>query len=105
MPWIEGDDDNPSVYRKPYTCDEVSLGQEPTFSRAVEQRKVYARQKDGIQLPKEERREAKKSYSGFDYVIKYMEGNPEYNNWRTPRANEDLAPYIDNAFYWLEIRT
>ncbi len=103
MPWLE-EYDAPSRYVLPRPLsDDVVLGREYLIALAIPIRKLAAREKDmAAELGKDHCKEQSNIFKAYDYVIKYFEGNPEYTNWRTPRANSHLAPYIDQCFWSME---
>lgn len=105
MPWSDRTmlKNEPSIYLIPSPLsDDVVCGSGGAYEKAKALRKIAAQEKDNGQHPKEGAQWWAKRFKGYYYVCKFYEGVPEYVSWRTPKANQDLAPFTDAAFLELE---
>lgn len=109
--------EQPARYKLPAPLsDDTLLGRNIAY--AVEKRKTISQLREGLlatkkQIGKENREDARylselcsdfmKQYRGWDFCIKWIEGNPDCVNWRTPTMQEEIAPYADKAFYELDM--
>lgn len=107
MPWIS-EGDSPAYYALPVVagassdlCLETAKTSRKYWAQHREQMLAYQNQcgKDHIEYARffrEEAAEAMKYQRGFDFLVKWLEGNP-ITNYPTD-ITEQLAPYADRAF-------
>ncbi len=121
MPWCIGAEDGsyPALYSRPSGLpDCVILGTPEIMERAKAERKevgqiresVLATQKaigredrDGARYLSELASDLLKQYRGWDAAIGIMEGREGYHDWRKTKIQEEIAPYVDRAFWFLDV--
>lgn len=119
MPWIKYQPrlDTPAHYELPRSLpDAVVLGHSHILERAKQERKSAGLTREGLIAVKKEvgktdrdlarqlSEEASywlKVYRGWDFVIGWLES--ENTNWRNEKAQEEIAPFIDRAFNFLDL--
>lgn len=114
MPWITTTNNAPAHYQVPVVSS-ASLSRFDIES-AKKERAYYAtemqtfkqfqkemsqsedRDIDAARFFGNEFKECLKWEKASDFVVKWLEGNIEFCDWKTSKASEELAPYIDQMF-------
>lgn len=121
MPWRYPvkDGSYPAGYELPKVmADRVALGAPEVVAYAKAKRKELSLIREGIlaaqkQCRREDRESARtlsdmgadlmKQCRGWDFALRWIEGEPAIVNWRRPNIQEAIAPYVDAAFNELDL--
>lgn len=118
MPWcphLGPPGEIPAHYWPPnFLPDDVVLGRQYCVDYAKQRRKEVGQHRElllryqadcgksgdreGAKFFKDEAADAMKQYRGWDFSIRYMEGDPMMIDWRRKDVSEPIAPYLDRAF-------
>lgn len=124
MPWYPATKppgEQPARYAYPSPLpDCVILGAHEVMEYAKSQRKEISQIREDIittqkAIGREDREGARylselasgllKQYRGWDAAIGIIEGREGYHDWRKTKIQEEIAPYVDRAFWFMDCRT